>query len=104
MSQRLSSRPEALEQRKVVRLYQTVGCQVWTTSQPFRAALSPGIPDLIVFHRRAMWFHETKAPKGKQSPEQLQFQRAADRCGVRYVLGGEAEAKKLLQAMGVLAA
>jgi len=97
--------PESEEQRRVTKLYRTVGGEVWSTSQPFRAALRPGIPDLIVFFRGrgVMLFHETKSARGKQSLEQRRFQRAATDCGLRYVLGGETEAREALIRLGMLA-
>lgn len=69
-----------------------IGCRVWDTSQPMRALITPGLPDLLVFHpKRGLLFVECKAPGGKQSEAQEDFQRLCSRAGVPYIVGGVQE-------------
>ena len=95
-------RREKSVQGDVVNLYKSVGCKVWDTSQPFRAAITPGLPDLIVFRKQKMWWHETKAEDGKQSSAQKGFQDACEGTGQTYLLGGADVAIAHLKSLGVL--
>ena len=62
---------------------------IYDTSQPFRAAITPGVPDLLCFGPRHGFFVvEVKAPGGSQSPAQRLFQQHCEAAGVPYVLGG----------------
>lgn len=59
-------RLEKLEQRECVRLFQSVGCVVHSTSQYRAAGITPGMPDLYVVHRRKgvwFWFEVKKAQR-----------------------------------------
>lgn len=76
-------------QHAVRRLLASVGARVWDTSQPFRAKITPGLPDLLAFvPGRGLVFIECKRPGGKQSPAQREFQAECEAAGVPYVLGG----------------
>jgi hypothetical protein len=88
-------------QRRVVALYRTVGCAVYSLSQGYRPGgprhattrQSKGLPDLYVFPPTgAPWWHETKRAGGKQSPEQVGFQVRCDVGVTDYILGGTKEA------------
>lgn len=111
-------------QAQVVKLYEGVGCFVALTAQSYRRGTrrnpgTPGIPDLYVFPplRRdqklaalaghpvtylAPWFHESKAPDGKQRPEQRDWQIRCEARGVAYVLGGMREALAHLRKLGLV--
>ena len=84
-------------------LYRAVGCLIWDTSQRRRALITPGLPDLLVFHlgKRAFWFHEVKA-QAPQTAEQRRFQQTCDTVGITYILGGLEEAKDHLREIGLL--
>lgn len=85
-------------QRHVKKLLALFGVGVYDTSQPFKAAITPGVPDLICFcQRRGLFFVEVKRPGGKQSEEQAEFQRQAEAAGVPYILGGVDEVKAFLE-------
>ena len=58
------------------------------TEQNRPTRVTPGLSDLIVFwpDRRGVWFVECKAADGKQSIDQVKFQRACEAAGVPYVL------------------
>lgn len=43
-----------------------------------------GLPDIMVITDTGVVFIEVKAPKGKQSPDQLEFQRKCKEKGVEY--------------------
>lgn len=92
--------------RAVIAFYATLGCHVSSTQdrRPRATRVTPGFPDLFVM-RRALggWFHELKAPTGKQSPAQIEFQATCGRCGVPYIVGGVAEAAAYLQQRGLIA-
>lgn len=106
---------EAEVQRRVVATYKAVGCVVASLSQYRPSKVAPGLPDLYVFPplrrdptteaivRRAPYWHETKRPGGKQSPEQKVWQRACEARGISYVLGGMDEALAHLRLIGLVA-
>lgn len=98
--------PEAEKdvQLDVKRLYQQIGGIVWDTSQPFAAAITPGLPDLfIAVPRRAVtFFHEVKAAAGKLTAAQEAFAETVTGCGVRVIVGGVAEAIEWLYELGIL--
>jgi hypothetical protein len=92
-------------QADVIDTYERFGCTVCSLSQPRASMQTPGIPDLYVFppqNRPAFW-HETKKPGGRQSPEQIVFQARCRAAGVAYVLGGVPEALAILAAFGFVA-
>jgi len=47
---------------------------------------TPGSPDIICVIKGQYVGIEVKAPKGKQNPNQIQFQQDLERAGGRYVL------------------
>jgi hypothetical protein len=76
-------------QHAVRRLLDVHGVAVYDTSQPFRAAITAGVPDMRYFcERRGFVVVEVKRPGGKQSPEQGVFAERCANAGVPYVLGG----------------
>lgn len=79
-------------QHAVKDLLRKLGCRVYDTSQPMRALITPGVPDLIVFHPlRGLLFIECKAHGGKQSEAQIDFQRLSEHAGIPYIVGGVEE-------------
>ena len=104
----MKSKPplEKVVQTQVKRLYQKVGCSYWDTSQPFRAKITPGLPDLFVCHpgTEHSWFHEVKREGAKLTPAQVVFKTMAENCGQDVVVGGTVEAAAHLQALGILEA
>ena len=89
-------------QHEVKKLLKQFGCEVLDFSQPFRALQTRGIADLLVIHverNRFAWM-EVKAAGGKQSRHQLWFQVLVEAVGMRYVIGGIAEAVSLLREWG----
>jgi hypothetical protein len=46
--------------------------------------LMAGVADNVLINKSKMYFFEFKTPKGRQSPEQMYFQRRCEVCGVDY--------------------
>ena len=105
MTRRGARAPEKAVQAAVKGLYVRFGCSVYDTSQPFRALITPGVPDLMVFSAkaRAFWFHEVKAADGKPSEDQLVFLGRCQLAGIGHVLGGVDAAREKLAALGLIA-
>ena len=96
---------EKQTQAAVKRLYRDIGAVCYDTSQPFRAKITPGVPDLLVFlpRKQEFWMHEVKSPTGKQSPAQHLFESACILSAIPYVCGGVDAALAHLKAIGVVA-
>jgi hypothetical protein len=96
---------EKAEQLEVVRLYETLGCDVVSFSQPRATMQTEGIADLKVYCRRngRTWWHEVKAADGVQSAAQSRFQQLVEACGETYVLGGWGAAVTIVQRFGLVA-
>jgi hypothetical protein len=99
---------DALEkdtQADVVKLFRAYGCTVYNLSQPRHAKyLTPGIPDLWVFHRasRQAWWWETKRPVGgKLSPAQVEFAQFCDETRVQHGVGSRADVESWLCDIGL---
>lgn len=60
----------------ITKALRTCGAQVWDTSQPHRAMITPGVPDLLVFLGPRFTFAEVKRPGGALSAGQRQFMEA----------------------------
>lgn len=68
--------------KKVLALH---GVRVWDTSQPFRAAITPGLPDLIcICPRRGLFFVECKTEGGKLTAAQEEFAALCKQANVPY--------------------
>ena len=93
--------PEAAEQRAIVGLLRTVGCEVWVTGTHRRRGdyqgtmMTPGLPDVIALlpGDRGVLFVEVKAEGGRLRPDQIRFRDACLRAmdagrGVTYATGG----------------
>lgn len=82
--------PEKAEQRSAARLMcDMLGFSRWSLSQARATRQSPGWPDDFYTHPEkglAVWY-EAKAPDGKQSDHQKEFQRHVTHCGQEYVTG-----------------
>lgn len=96
--------PEKSVQHAVKQLYCQCNCVYYDTSQPFRAKITPGMPDLLVFHaqKQEMWFHEVKPLGGRQSKEQSGFEHLCELTHQTYLLGGVDVAIEHLKSLGVL--
>lgn len=80
---------ERAVQSSITKLFRQMSVPYYDTSQPFRALITPGVPDLIVFHpRHGLAFIEVKSVSGRQSKAQQRFQQQCEAAGIRYVLGG----------------
>lgn len=90
--------PEKREQRAVKNLLAMLNIAVYDTSQPFRAAITAGVPDLLCFcTKRGFFVVEVKSGRGKQTPAQRTFQELCEDANVPYVLGGTAEVAAFLR-------
>lgn len=103
LEQRTRSDDNRLEkeiQRDCVRIYRANGCVVYETSQKRAAKVTPGLPDLIVFHARAkaMWYHEVKTATGELRPDQRDFQEQCQLTGTPHYVGGIEAAERALTA------
>lgn len=88
---------------RLMYVYKSVGCSIYSTQQtrPSRQAL--GLPDLYVVHPRlGGWWHEAKRPGGRQSTVQRAFQLTVETAGIGYVLGGVDEALLYLEKRGLI--
>lgn len=81
------SRTEKEIQRAIKMALRMIGFQVWDTSQPFKAKITPGLPDLFVTGRGITAWIECKSAKGKQSDAQRVFQDAVETNGGLYLIG-----------------
>lgn len=101
---RYRSDPESAIQARVVKLFRLAGCKVYPTSQYRVSRQAVGMADLYVLHPatgESFWW-ECKSTAGKLSPQQLDFQRACQCCGVGYQSGGFDEAVKWLETIRVI--
>lgn len=90
-------RTEKAEQTAIKRMLRTLGIAYYDTSQPFRAAITPGVPDLICFCPRVgLFFIECKRPGGKPTPPQVEFGDYCERAGVPWIVGGTTEVAEFL--------
>jgi hypothetical protein len=87
--------------RGVREWYRLQGAKVWDTEQGYRPSacrhcgqdtgqggsrVDKGMPDLVVLTPRGLRFVELKSAKGRQTPEQREFQAACERAGTPYLL------------------
>ena len=94
----MSKPTEKQVQAAVKDLLGQMSVEVWDTSQPFAAAITPGLPDLLcICPKRGVFFVECKRPGGKQTPAQRGFQAACEVAGTPYVLGGVDEVAEFLR-------
>lgn len=84
---RLEDRTEKEVQRAIKSALRTLGFSVWDTSQPFKAAIMPGLPDLFATGRGVCVWIECKSAKGKQTDAQRVFQGAVEANGGLYFIG-----------------
>lgn len=120
LNKRIAKAPkEWTIQKNVTALYESIGCEVYNTSQHHnRNTMTPGIPDLIVFFpaKASFWFHEVKRPDGikgdeehwrrppssKLSEAQHHFLDLCGAVGVARVVGGEEAALSYLSERGYI--
>ena len=94
----MSGPTEKQVQAAVRDLLTQMSVEVWDTSQPFAAKITPGVPDLLcICPKRGVFFCEVKRPGGKQTPAQRAFQVACEVAGTPYVLGGVDEVAEFLR-------
>jgi len=89
-------------QLRIKTLYVSVGVHVYDTSQAFRAQITPGVPDLILFHGSHHWYHEVKKERGLVTDDQALFGMRCRNSGVPYLLGGLEVAEDHLRAIGII--
>lgn len=97
-------RDEKTEQRAIKRMLDQLGIAWYDTSQPFHAAITPGLPDLVCFKplidgESAPWrlfVIETKRRGGVQTPAQALFEQLCLWAGIPYVLGSTTEVAEFL--------
>lgn len=93
---------EKATQHAIKKLLKLMGLVYYDTSQPFRAKITPGVPDLLVFGPRHGFFVvEVKSPKGRQSAAQQQFASLCEAAGVPYILGGVQQVADFLNHKGI---
>lgn len=69
------------------------GFRCWDTSQPFAAAITPGLPDLVFIGHGIVGFCEVKGPKGKATPAQAEFiELVGENGGIALLWRDETEA------------
>ena len=71
-------------QTELVEAFRTLGCSVLSL-----AAVGKGVPDLLVSIKGITWLVEVKMPKGKETPDQVEFAATWQGCRaiVRDVAG-----------------
>lgn len=85
---------EVAEQKRVIAVYRAKGWKVYVHSQGRITRQTPGYPDLTIFTQTGLFFHETKAQRGKLSAAQLEFQSRCVAARIVYLVGGEKEAQR----------
>ena len=75
---------EKQTQAGITKALRMLGAAVWDTSQPHRAKITPGLPDLLVFHRGRFTFAEVKRPGGKLTKPQKVFRDECEAAGVPW--------------------
>ena len=76
-------------QRAAYELLVQCDCAVYWLSQARETRQTPGVPDLLAFHPlRGFAFIEVKAPNGRLSSAQREFQHLCGESDVEYVVGG----------------
>jgi hypothetical protein len=97
-------RPEKVEQRQIKRMLDSLGIAYYDTSQPFHAAITPGLPDLLCFKPLIdgsgppwrIFFIEVKKRGESQSPAQCLFEQMCLWSGIPYVLGSTDDVARYL--------
>lgn len=90
-------RTEKEVQHAVKKLLAFARVVVYDTSQPFRAAITPGLPDLICFcPKRGLFFVEVKRDGGRLSQAQFDFGSYCAAFEVPYIVGGVTEVAEFL--------
>lgn len=97
-------RDEKVEQRQIKRMLDSLGIAWYDTSQPFHAAITPGVPDLICFKPLIdgegppwrLFFIEVKKRGGIQTPAQRLFEQLCLWAGIPYILGSSTEVAEFL--------
>ena len=84
MKKRLPAPTEKQIQAGIVRSLRQIGAGVYDTSQPHRALITPGLPDLLVFFRGRFAFAEVKRPGGRLTPGQRAFRAECQDAGVPF--------------------
>lgn len=90
-------------QQKVCDVYRAFGCMVYSRSVPKMAKVTPGQPDLKVFHAPSgkAWEHETKTRDGRLSLAQQDYRDLCAATGLLWVSGGRGAAEEMLVALGI---
>lgn len=68
-----------------------------------KMGMTPGVSDLIIGHNGKMYCMELKSPKGKQSENQIIFEKNCHRAGVEYrIVRSLEECTAVLKEWGVM--
>lgn len=84
-------------QTELIEAFRTLGCSVLSL-----AAMGKGVPDLLVSIKGITWLVEVKMPKGKETPDQVEF--AASWQGCRAIvrdMAGVATVFRIMAAQSV---
>ena len=95
---------EKREQHEIVKRLRAFGFRVWSTSQPRRAKVTPGLPDLIALHERApicLFWEVKRQVGGRFSAEQFDFARLAAQSGAHHGAGDRYALEAQLEALGL---
>lgn len=88
---RKDERSEKEIQHGIKQVLQAHGFAVWDTSQPFAAKITPGLPDLFATGRGLCLWIECKSAKGRQTDEQMYFQKTVQKNGGLYLIARHEE-------------
>lgn len=91
-------------QASVCKVYRAFRCRVYSRSVPKRVKVTPGQPDLRVFHAASghAWEHETKTRGGKLSEAQNEYLTLCNATGQLVVYGGRGAAEGILVGFGIV--
>lgn len=95
---------ESEEKAAGLRLLKAVGAKVWHLAQNRASRQTPGLGDcwIVLPQGHACWW-ECKATNGKQTQQQLEFQRFTVGAGVPVIVGGAEAVRDHLRRIGILA-
>jgi hypothetical protein len=97
-------RDEKTEQRQIKQMLDSLGIAWYDTSQPFHAAITPGVPDLICFKPLIdgdsppwrLFVIEVKRRGESQTPAQRLFEQLCLWADIPYILGSSTEVAEFL--------
>ena len=75
---------ERIIEKRIIAYLRGKGYKCGKTT-PETGGWNVGCPD-IVCYAKSLWYIEVKTPKGKQSPEQIEFQKMCESIGIKYIV------------------